>query len=182
MTPTPEGLPSLGLTLFSLTLEMRRPDYSLETMIRKVAELDLGPGLEVVGFQSIRGWPHVGDDFARRFRDLLDECELIPSAMSMNLDVALRRDRRMNEEEGLAYLEAQMEAARKLGFPVGKSAIFSTPRFVEGLERIAERLDMKFGVEVHSPEAVDSPHVLELRELFDAVDSQRLGFVPDFSA
>ena len=47
MTPTPEGLPKLGITLFSLTLEMRRPDYSLEGMIRRVAELDLGPGLEV---------------------------------------------------------------------------------------------------------------------------------------
>ena len=59
MTPTPEGLPKLGITLFSLTLEMRRPDYSLERMIRKVAELDLGPGLELVGFQSIRNWPRV---------------------------------------------------------------------------------------------------------------------------
>jgi hypothetical protein len=182
MTPTPEGQPKLGITLFSLTLEMRRPDYSLESMIRKVAELDLGPGLEVVGFQSIRNWPRVGDDFVRQFRDLVEECELVPSAMSMNLDLARRRDRRMTEDEGLAYLEAQMEAAKKLGFPIGKSAILPTRGFVEGLARIAERLDMKFGVEVHSPESVDSPHVVELRELFDAVDSPRLGFVPDFSA
>jgi hypothetical protein len=182
MTATPEGLPKLGITLFSLTLEMRRPDYTLESMIRRVAELDLGPGLEIVGFQSIRDWPRITDRFASGFRSLLEECELVPTAMSMNLDLALRRDRRMTEDEGLAYLEAQMEAAKKLGFPIGKSAILSTPRFVEGLARTAERLDMKFGVEVHSPEAVDSPHVLELRELFDDVGSPLLGFVPDFSA
>jgi sugar phosphate isomerase/epimerase len=182
MTPTPEGLPKLGITLFSLTLEMRRPDYSLESMIAKVAELDLGPGLEMVGFQSIRDWPRVSDEFVSRFRSLLDEHELEPSAMSMNLDLARRRDRRMTEEEGLAYLEAQMAAAKKLGFPIGKSAILSTKGFVEGLARIAERLDMKFGVEVHSPESVDSPHVTELRELFDSVGSPRLGFVPDFSS
>jgi sugar phosphate isomerase/epimerase len=182
MTATPEGLPKLGITLFSLTLEMRRPDYSLESMIRKVAELDLGPGLEVVGFQSIRDWPRVTDDFVREFRNLVEELELVPSAMSMNLDLARRRDRWMTEEEGLAYLEAQMEAANKLGFPIGKSAIVSSRSFVEGLARIAERLDMKFGVEVHSPESVDSPHVAELRELFDAVDSPTLGFVPDFSS
>lgn len=182
MTATPEGLPTLGITLFSLTLEMRRPDYTLEGMIRRVAELDLGPGLEVVGFQSIRDWPRVSDRFATEFRSLLDECELTPTAMSMNLDLALRRDRRMTEEEALAYLEAQMEAAKKLGFPIGKSAILSTRSFVEGLARIAERLEMQFGVEVHSPEAVDSPHVLELRELFDEVGSPLLGFIPDFSA
>jgi sugar phosphate isomerase/epimerase len=182
MTPTPEGLPKLGITLFSLTLEMRRPDYSLEGMIRRVAELDLGPGLEVVGFQSLRGWPEVSDEFAAGFRDLLDECGLVQTAMSMNLDLALRRDRRMTEREGLAYLERQMVAAKKLGFPIGKSAILSTPTFVEGLARIAERLDMKFGVEVHSPESVDSPHVAHLRELFEETGSPLLGFVPDFSA
>ena len=137
MTPTPQGLPKLGITLFSLTLEMRRPDYSLEGMIRRVAELDLGPGLELVGFQSIRGWPNVTDDFVTTFRNLLDECELVATAMSMNLDVALRRDRRLTEEEGLDYLEAQMEAAKRLGFPIGKSAILSTPTFVEGLAQIA---------------------------------------------
>jgi sugar phosphate isomerase/epimerase len=182
VTTTPDGLPKLGITLFSLTLEMRQPDYSLERMIRRVAELDLGPGLEIVGFQSIRGWPNVSAEVVTGLRDLLDECGLVPTAMSMNLDVALRRDRRLTEEEGLAYLEAQMEAAKTLGFPIGKSAILSTPTFVVGLARIAERLDMKFGVEVHSPDAVDSPHVLRLRELFDQVGSPQLGFVPDFSA
>jgi sugar phosphate isomerase/epimerase len=182
MTPTSAGLPKLGITLFSLTLDMRRPDYSLEGMIRKVAELDLGPGLEIVGFQSLRGWPEVGDGFADEFRSLLDELGLVQTAMSMNLDLALRRDRRMTEDEGLAYLERQMEAAKKLGFAIGKSAILSTPTFVEGLARIAERLDMKFGVEVHSPESVDSPHVAHLRELFEDTGSPLLGFVPDFSA
>ena len=182
MTPTPDGLPKLGITLFSLTLEMRQPGYSLEGMIRRVAELDLGPGLEMVGFQSLRDWPRVSDDTVVGLRNLIDECELVPTAMSMNLDLARRRDRRMDEEEGLAYLEAQMESANRLGFPIGKSAILATRTFVEGLARIAERLDMKFGVEVHSPESVDSPHVVELRELFDAVGSPNLGFVPDFSS
>jgi sugar phosphate isomerase/epimerase len=147
-----------------------------------VAELDLGPGLELVGFQSIRGWPRLDDGFASSFRSLLDECGLAPTAMSMNLDLARRRDRWMDEQEGLDYLEAQMVAAKQLGFSIGKSAILSTPGFVEGLARIAERLDMRFGVEVHSPESVDSPHVQQLRELFESVGSPLLGFVPDFSA
>src|SRR5688572_22873281 len=80
MTPTPEGLPKLGITLFSLTLEMRRHNYSLESMIRRVSELDLGPGLEIVGFQSIRDWPRITDEFVVAFRNLLDECELVPTA------------------------------------------------------------------------------------------------------
>ncbi len=182
MTQTADNLPQLGVTLFSLTLEMRRPDYTLEGMIDRVAELDLGPGLEMVGFQSIRGWPRVSPEFVRTFRTQVERLGLIPNAMSMNLDLARRRDRFMTEEEGLEYLEAQMAGAKELGFPIGKSAIFTSRTFVEGLARICERLDMQFGVEIHSPESVDSPSVVELRELYDAVDSPHLGFIPDFSS
>ncbi len=182
MTQTTENLPQLGITLFSLTLEMRRPGYTLEGMIDRVAELDLGPGLEIVGFQSIRDWPRLTPEFVRSFRDQVDRLGLIPSAMSINLDLARRRDRFMTEEEGLEYLEAQMVAARDLGYPTGKSAIITTRSFVEGLARMCERLDMQFGVEIHSPESVDSPSVVQLRELFDAVDSPYLGFIPDFSS
>jgi len=48
-TSTAVALPKLGTTLFSFTLEMRQPGYTLEGMIDKVAELGLGPGLEMVG-------------------------------------------------------------------------------------------------------------------------------------
>lgn len=182
MTQTADNLPQLGLTLFSLTLEMRHPGYTLEGMIDRVAELDLGPGLEMVGFQSIRNWPRVTPELVRSFREQVERLELVPSAMSMNLDVARRRDRFMTEEEGLEYLEAQMFAAKQLGFPIGKSAIIYSKPFIEGLARICERLDMQFGVEIHSPDAVDSPTVTKLRELYEEVGSDRLGFIPDFSS
>ena len=42
--------------------------------------------------------------------------------------------------------------------------------------------DMKFGYEIHSPEAVDSPAILTLRELYEAIGSPLLGFTPDFSS
>lgn len=182
MTETAENLPQLGVTLFSLTLEMRHPGYSLEGMIDRVAELDLGPGLEMVGFQSIRDWPRVSPDLVRSFRAQVERLGLVPSAMSMNLDLARRRDRFMTEEEGLEYLGAQMAAAKELGFPIGKSAIIYSEKFIEGLARMCERLDMRFGVEIHSPDAVDSPSVTKLRELYEKVGSDRLGYIPDFSS
>jgi sugar phosphate isomerase/epimerase len=182
MTATAPTLPQLGLTLFSLTLEMRRPGYTLEGMIDKAAELDLGPGIELVGFQSIRNWPNISDDFVRRFRDRLERHGFVPTAMSCNLDLALRRDRMMTEEAGLEYLEAQMVAARRLGFPIAKSKLVLTPSFVRGAAVACERHDMKLGFEIHSPEAVDHPNVMFLREMFEDMDSPYLGFVPDFSS
>jgi len=182
-TSTAVALPKLGTTLFSFTLEMRQPGYTLEGMIDKVAELGLGPGLEMVGFQSLRGFPRVSAEVISAFRDQCERTGLEPSAMSMNLDLGIHRSRLLDEDEALDYLEPQIAVARAMGFPVCKASVVPTRSFLEGLVRILEKHgDLKFGYEVHSPMAVDSPDVLRLRELYDAIDSPLLGFTPDFSA
>ena len=116
MTQTAPNLPQLGLTLFSLTLEMREPDYTLEGMIKRAAELDLGPGLEMVGFQSLRGgriWTTPPSATSRpgrgqRLHADRDDC---------NLDLARNRSRWMDEPEGLAYLEAQITSRQAPRLP-----------------------------------------------------------------
>jgi hypothetical protein len=183
MTATAVALPKLGTTLFSLTLEMRQPGYTLEGMIDKVAELGLGPGLEIVGFQSLRGYPRVSGEVIASFRDQCERTGLEPSAMSMNLDLGIHRGRLLDEDEALDYLEPQIAVSRAMGFPVCKSSVIPTRSFLEGLVRILEKNgDMKFGFEVHSPMAVDSPEILTLRELYEAIGSPLLGFTPDFSS
>lgn len=180
---TTVALPKLGTTLFSFTLEMRKPGYTLEGMIDRVAELGLGPGLELVGFQSLRGYPHVSAEVVSTFRDQCERTGLEPSAMSMNLDLGLHRGRLMDEDEALDYLEPQIALSHQMGFPVCKASVIPTRSFLVGLVRILEKHGaLKFGFEVHSPMAVDSPEILTLRELYEAIDSPLLGFTPDFSA
>jgi hypothetical protein len=180
---TTMALPKLGTTLFSFTLEMRKAGYTLEGMIDKVAELGLGPGLEIVGFQSLRGYPRVSAGVISSFRDQCERTGLEPSAMSMNLDLGIHRGRLLDEDEALAYLEPQIAVSRAMGFPVCKASVIPTRSFLEGLVRILEKHgDIKFGYEVHSPMAVDSPDILRLRELYEAIGSPLLGFTPDFSA
>ena len=68
MTDTAPGLPRLGTTLFSLTLEQRKPGRDLASLVGELAARDLGPGLEMVAFQSLRGWPHPSDEQVREVR------------------------------------------------------------------------------------------------------------------
>ena len=163
-TATTVALPKLGTTLFSFTLEMRKAGYTLEGMIDKVAELGLGPGLEIVGFQSLRGYPRVSAQVISSFRDQCERTGLEPSAMSMNLDLGIHRGRLLDEDEALAYLEPQIAVSQAMGFPVCKATVIPTRSFLEGLVRILEKHgDIKFGYEVHSPMAVDSPDILRHR-------------------
>ena len=126
--------PKLGVTLFSFTNEWQQQLHTLDTMIARVAEMKLGPGIEVVGFQSFRSFPDIPDDEARHFRNMLDKYGLTPTCLGANIDIGRRRDRLMTAEEILDVVKRQLISAKKLGFPImrvppsaGNSTLESLP-------------------------------------------------------
>ncbi len=174
--------PVLGATLYAFTTEWRSGMYTFEQMIEKVAELGLGPGVEVVGFQSLRSYPDVSDEEAGQIRDLLGKHGLIPSCLGGNLDVGRRRDRPMDLDEMVAYLERQIWSAQKMGFPVLRIQMFPGLKLFEKLAPIAEKAKVQVAGELHSPLSANHPEVVALREGFDRLGTEYVGFVPDFSA
>ena len=98
----------LGTTIYSLTNEYHSRRYSFEALVEKVAELGIGPGLEVVGFQSFRDFPHVSAATAARFRELVERTELTPTCLGINADVYRDRRREMTMYESVAYHLTQL--------------------------------------------------------------------------
>ncbi|HVB33463.1 MAG TPA: sugar phosphate isomerase/epimerase [Patescibacteria group bacterium] len=88
----------------------------------------------------------------------------------------------MTPDETLAYLDAQVDAAAKLGFPVARYQHLAGPDVIRRLLPKAERLGVKLGLEIHSPEKVNSPTVLKYREMYAKEKSPYLGFIPDFGS
>ena len=131
--------PILGTTIYSFTNEWLRRLYTLEEEVQKVAELDLGPAVEMVGFQSLREYPDVSDESARHFRELLDRHGLIPGCLGGNCDVGRDPKRLMTDDETVAYVERQIVSAKKLGFPVLRIQGFVGPKVFEKLASAAER-------------------------------------------
>jgi sugar phosphate isomerase/epimerase len=176
------ALPRLGVTLYSFTPDFHAGRYTFEDLMVRAAELGLGPGLEVIGFQSFRGFPQIPAELEKRFLDLVDEHGWQLSCLDGNVDVAVRADRLLDEDEIVEYLQAQLETAGRLRFPVLRLQNAATPAVMARLLPTAERLDVKLGMEIHAPETVRSPWVLALRELYERLDSPYLGFIPDFGA
>jgi len=172
----------LGSTLFSFTNPFHARKYNFEQLLAKVAELGIGPGLEVIGFQSIRGFPEVSDAFAERFRALVQQHKLKPTSLAINADTMIRRGYQMNDEETARYLEPQIRAAAKLGFPVVRSQFAASAEAIRRLVPLIEKLEVKLGPEVHAPLGPQSPAVLAYREMYAKVNSPFLGFIPDFGA
>jgi sugar phosphate isomerase/epimerase len=168
--------PRLATTVFSFSREYHSHRYWFDQLVEEVAALGLGPGLEIDGFQCIRGFPHVTDEFAYRFKSLLDRCGLEACCLDAFPDFARRPD------EQVTFLETQIKAARKLGIPLMWLSAFVQPEILARLLPAAERCGVKLGVEIGAPLSLDGPEVAAYRSLFDRMSSPYLGFIPDFGA
>ena len=171
----------LGLSLYSLTSEWAAGRYDLRGILDVVAGAGIGPGIEINASQMLRTYPHVGDGFVREWHDAFDRHGFVASSFGCNLDMGRRRDRDMTPDEEYEFTEAQFRSAHALGFR--KARIQSAkPELIRRLVPLADELGLTLGWEIHAPMGPNSPQVVALRELYDEIDSPRLGFVADFSS
>ena len=174
---------TLGVTLYSMTNEWLAGRFSLPELVDEVGRRGLGPGVEVIGFQSLRGFPDKVDGAElRTLREAIDRNGLTPTSLASNADVARRADSWMDTDESVEYMRPQIELAATLGFPVVRTQIGLTPEVLERLEPIAAKAGVRLGMEVHAPEGPNTPKVAATRDAYDRIGSEYLGFIPDFSA
>lgn len=171
-----------GVTLYSATNEWVTKTYDLEQILATVAERNLGPGVEIVGFQSIRTFPDVDIDFVRMWNSLMGKYSLEPTCLGTNIDVAQRSDRLLTTHEMVSSLERQLKTAHDLGFKIARIQIGANEEVLEEAAPIAEKLDVVMGMELHAPEGPSTAAIIKVREAFDRIGSSYLGFIPDFSA
>jgi len=171
----------LGITLYSLTSEFAAGLYTQETLIKAAADHGLGPGIEFNIAQMLRTYPDVDDEFVKLWFDSMDRFGLEPSAVGTNLDMGRRKDRDMTPDEEHDFLARQLKTANTLGFK--KIVIRSAGKeLLRSLLPLAEKYDQKLGYEIHAPSGPNNPQVLQIRELDEELDCDRLGFTADFSS
>jgi len=171
----------LGITLYSLTSEFAAGLYTPETLIAAAAEHGLGPGIEFNIAQMLRTYPDVDAEFVKLWRDSMDKYELEPSAIGTNLDMGRRKDRDMTLDEEHDFLARQLKTAHELGFT--KVVIRSHGKeLLRSLLPLAEKYDQYLGYEIHAPSGPNNPQVLAMREMYEELQSERLGFTADFSS
>jgi hypothetical protein len=174
---------SFGVTLFSMTNEWLAGQYDLPSLIDEVGRRKFGPGLEIIGFQSLRGFPSKVDrKDLRALTEAMERNELVPTSLASNADVARKSGAWMSTDESVEYMRPQIELAGKLGFPVVRIQIGLSPAVLEKLEPIAAKARVRLGMEIHAPEGPNTPKVMATREVYERLNSEYLGFIPDFSA
>ncbi|MFE7846157.1 DUF6379 domain-containing protein [Microbacterium sp. NPDC057407] len=171
----------LGLTLYSASAEFRAGWFDFDGLLDRVAELGIGPGIEIVASQVLPTYPVVSDKFVRTWRDAFDRHGFVASSFGANLDMGRRRDRDMTPDEEFEFSELMFQGAKKLGFPLVRIQS-AKPELLRRLLPIAERLELQLAYEIHAPLGPNAEPILRVRETFAELDSPLLGFVADFSS
>lgn len=174
-----KGNIKLATSLFSYAYEWNSGAYTLEQVIAKTRQMDLGTGLEIIGFQSLKGFPYITEAQTTEVKRLLDKYEFEPVCLDANIDVAIRRHQYLNIDETVEYIKPQITAAQRLGFPILRIQMTAKPEVIRKVVSFAEKANVKLGMELHTPYAVNHPAVMALRELYAEINSPHLGFVPD---
>jgi Domain of unknown function (DUF6379) len=172
---------SLGLTLYSASAEFRAGWYDFDGLLNRVAELGIGPGIEIVASQVLPTYPQVTDDFARSWHTAFDKHGFTASSFGANLDMGRRRDRDMTPDEEYEFTETLFHGAKKLGFPLVRIQS-AKPELLRRLLPLAENLELKLAYEIHAPLGPNSPEIMKVRDVYAELDSPLLGFVADFSS
>lgn len=173
---------TLGTTLYSFTNEFHARSHSLADLIHETDRRGFGPALEVVGFQSFRSFPDVSDAETEAFRATLAETNLFANCLSINADRFMRPDQPISDDAMVDYHLRQIRSAAKLGFGSVRYQVTATPGVIRRCVPLAEELGVKLGLEIHAPHSPRHPDILAYRQMYDAVGSPMLGFIPDFGA
>jgi hypothetical protein len=172
---------SLGLTLYSASAEFRAGWYDFDGLLNRVAELGIGPGIEIVASQVLPTYPHVSDDFASSWQEAFDKHGFTASSFGANLDMGRRRDRDMTPDEEFEFTQTLFHGAKRLGFPLVRIQS-AKPDLLRRLLPLAEDLELKLAYEIHAPLGPNSPEIMKVRDVYAELDSPLLGFVADFSS
>jgi hypothetical protein len=172
----------LGVSTFSLTNEWLSRRYTFESLLERIAEAGLGPGLEVIGHQTWPGYPRLAREEVLGFRQVCERLGLEPAAIGGYVDLLRRQGRAMTVEECVEALEAQIDVASALGVPVIRLHLGVPVPAIERVIPAAERAGVVLATEFQGPHSPDDPSLQALLDLRERMSgSPAVALVLDFS-
>lgn len=173
--------PQVGVSLYSFTNEWLTRQYDLRELLQEVAKRDMGPNVEIIGFQNFKEFPDVSDRYAATFRDMMAEIGLVPWSCGINSDRFLKPGQQPIDDASLVeYHKRQLRSAKKLGFSLVRYQFALPVHLLPEIAPYAEELGIVMGVEVHAPMWAGHPAVQAFGEMYEKLDTPYLGWIPDF--
>ncbi len=167
-----------GVSLYSYQEEYFLRKMSLEDCIAVSAKIG-ALGIETLAEQMMPGYPHLDDAFYEKFRGWMDRYGTVSTCHDAFLDTKRYKGRGYTDEEVLRDIERDLRHAARIGAKVVRMLIFVSPEWLERAIPLAERYDVKMGIEIHAPWHFDHPWIMRHLEMIARTRTTHVGFVPD---
>lgn len=168
-----------GLCLYSYTQQViEQQGFGLEQMFAAMNRFGVTK-YEITGPQSFDAYPRPSASEIENVLRLSEEYGVEPFGYGAYVDWGTVSGHTPEPEDVLFYLTADLMTARDLGCSTMRGSelpLHLLPRIAD----LAEKYGVNIGYEVHAPHQPSDAKVQALLEAFDAVGSDRLGFIPDF--
>ena len=169
-----------GVTLYSYSNEYVNGILSFEEILRTVKAQGY-TGIELVASQMVPGYLYPSDEWLAQLKALLEEIGLEPVCWSAYIDMGIRSDRDLTEDEIIQFTVNDLICAKKAGFPMVRTQHAISPKIFRKMIPFCKQLDMKLTIEMHHPHHPEVPVWKELIEIMRGEGKGVLGFVPDMS-
>ncbi len=170
----------LGVSLYSFSTEFIHEQLDLEGVLKKAKDMGY-QGIEIVASQMVPDYPYPTDEWLYGLRDLMAKYELEPVCWSAYVDMGIRSDRDLTEDEIIQFTVNDLIQAKKAGFPLVRTQHAISPKIFRSMIPFCRELGMKLTIEMHHPHHPEVPVWKEYFEIMKGEGKGVLGFVPDFS-
>jgi sugar phosphate isomerase/epimerase len=167
-----------GVSLYSYQEEYFLRTLRLEQCIATAAKIG-ACGIESIAEQMMPGFPNLPDAFYARWHEWMAQYGAVPTCHDAMLDTKRCKDRLLTEAECLADFERDIRHAAKLGCKVVRVLCMVSPELMAKATPIAEKYDVKIGIEVHAPYYFDHPWIMRHLETAAKLGTRHYGLVPD---
>lgn len=167
-----------AVSLYSYQEEYFLRKMSLEDCIAAAAKTG-ATGIEMLGEQSIVGFPKLTDAFIGQWFGWMDKYQVTPVAHDMFLDYNKKKGHYMSDDEAVESFKRDIVFAHKLGFKIIRVIVNTTPAIIEKVIPFAEDHDIKLGIEVHAPWNINSAWMYKHWEVMEKTNTKHFGFIPD---
>jgi sugar phosphate isomerase/epimerase len=169
-----------GVTLYSFSNEYVNGILSFEEILHKVKKMGY-TGIELVASQMVPQYPYPSDEWLAWLKKTLDDIGLEPVCWSAYIDMGIRSDRDLTEDEIVQFTVNDLICAKKAGFPTVRTQHAISPKIFRQMIPFCKQLGMKLTIEMHHPHHPEVPVWKEYIEIMRGEGKGVLGFVPDMS-
>ena len=169
-----------GVTLYSFSNEYVNGILSFEEILQKVRDMGY-TGVEIVASQMVPGYPYPSDDTLAWLKETLARIGLEPVCWSAYIDMGIRQDRDLTEDEIVQFTVNDLICAKKAGFPMVRSQHAISPKIFRQMIPFCRELGIRLTIEMHHPHHPQVPVWKEYIQIMKGEGKGVLGFVPDMS-